>query len=375
MKRVVVTGAGGLIGWHAAARIYAANCAALFGGQPAPFDLVQLSHADFDDDQALVKALSGAQAVLHFAGVNRADSDAIVEASNPHIARRLIWGCGQASARPHIVYANSTHAASDTPYGRSKRIAGEMLSTATDCYSNLILPHIFGEGARPYYNNVTATFIDKILKNEEIAPNPDGRVALLYAGVAAQEAIDAVTQGLTGDISFEPRRITVPELLDKLQGFHDLYQANIYPDVQNDFDLALFNSYRAACYPDGWPRPLKLNTDARGTLFEAVKGGGGGQCFLSTTEPGVTRGDHFHLGKVERFLVVQGEAVIRMRRVLSDEVWEYAVSGDAPAPVDMPTLHTHSIENVGNTPLLTLFWTHDLFDSANPDTFADKVLQ
>ena len=119
---------------------------------------------------------------------------------------------------------------------------------------------------------------------------------------------------------------------------------------------------------------MKLNTDARGTLFEAVKGGGGGQTFLSTTNPGVTRGDHFHLAKVERFLVVQGEAVIRIRKVLEDTISEYRVSGDAPAPVDMPTLHTHSIENVGEGELLTLFWTHDLFDPANPDTFADKVL-
>ncbi|MGB0798633.1 MAG: capsule biosynthesis protein CapF, partial [Planktomarina sp.] len=131
---------------------------------------------------------------------------------------------------------------------------------------------------------------------------------------------------------------------------------------------------RAASYPDTWPRPLTLNTDARGTLFEAVKGGGGGQTFLSTTQPGVTRGDHFHLGKVERFLVVQGEAIIRIRKVLTQDVWEYPVSGTTPAPVDMPTLHTHSIENVGDTPLLTLFWTHDQFDPSNPDTFADKVL-
>jgi UDP-2-acetamido-2,6-beta-L-arabino-hexul-4-ose reductase len=124
-----------------------------------------------------------------------------------------------------------------------------------------------------------------------------------------------------------------------------------------------------------FPRPLKLNTDARGTLFEAVKGGGGGQTFLSTTLPGVTRGNHFHLNKVERFLVVQGEAVIRIRKVLSDEVWEYRVCGAQPAYVDMPTLHTHSIENVGETELVTLFWTHDLFDPANPDTFADEVLK
>jgi UDP-2-acetamido-2,6-beta-L-arabino-hexul-4-ose reductase len=137
----------------------------------------------------------------------------------------------------------------------------------------------------------------------------------------------------------------------------------------------LFNSYRAALYPDGFPRPLALNTDARGTLFEAVKGGGGGQTFLSTTKPGVIRGDHFHLNKVERFLVVQGNAVIRIRKFMSDEVLEYHVSGDTPASVDMPTLHTHSIENTGDADLLTLFWTHDLFDPENPDTFADKVLK
>lgn len=374
MMRIIVTGAAGLIGWHAAARLHAANCAAQFQGQAAPYDLVQLGHTDFQDDTGLVTALRGAQAVLHFAGVNRADSDDIVEAANPAIATRLIWGCQQAGVRPHIVYANSTHAATDTPYGRSKRIAAEIIAAGTDSVTDLILPHIFGEGARPYYNNVTATFIDKILKGEDIAPNPDGRVALLYAGDAAQVAIDAITQSHTGTITPQARPISVPDLLTKLQGFHDLYQANIYPDVQNAFDLALFNSYRAASYPDGWPRQLKLNTDARGTLFEAVKGGGGGQCFLSTTAPGVTRGDHFHLNKVERFLVVQGNAVIRIRRVLGDTVWDYPVSGDAPAPVDMPTLHTHSIENVGDTPLLTLFWTHDLFDPATPDTFADKVL-
>ncbi|PIB26826.1 capsule biosynthesis protein CapF [Amylibacter kogurei] len=372
--KIVVTGAGGLIGWHAGARLHAQNCAAAFGGNDQPFDLVLLKHADFDDDVTLHAALTGADAVLHFAGVNRADSDDIVRTANPAIATRLIAGCQSVGADPHIVYANSTHATGDTSYGNSKREAGEIIGAGVSRYSNLILPHIFGECARPFYNNVTATLIHQILAGETPSVNPDGRVQLLYAGVAAQVAIDAIMDGVTGDITPEPRPISVPDLLEKLQGFHDLYRANIYPDVSDDFDLALFNSYRAASYPDQWPRPLTLHSDARGTLFEAVKGGGGGQTFLSTTEPGVTRGDHFHLHKVERFLVVQGEAIIRIRKVMSDDVWEYRVSGDNPAPVDMPTLHTHSIENVGQGPLLTLFWTHDLFDPANPDTFADKVL-
>jgi UDP-2-acetamido-2,6-beta-L-arabino-hexul-4-ose reductase len=372
--KLVVTGASGLIGWHAAARVHAANCAARFRGNPEPFDLVRLDHAGFEDDARLRAALTDADGVLHFAGVNRAP-DAVVEAANPAIARRLADFCARVGAQPHVVYANSTHAAADTPYGRSKRIAGEILSRIGGRYTDMILPHIFGEGARPRYNNVTATFIEAVINGEAPQVNPDGRVALLHAGAAAQAALDAVGTGVTGELRPASRDTRVPELLQMLQRFHADYGANILPDLRDDFTVALFNSYRAALYPDGFPRPLALNTDARGTLFEAVKGGGGGQTFLSTTKPGVIRGDHFHLNKVERFLVVQGNAVIRIRKFMSDEVLEYHVSGDTPASVDMPTLHTHSIENTGDADLLTLFWTHDLFDPENPDTFADKVLK
>ncbi len=372
--KLVITGAGGLIGWHAAARLHAANCAARFNGQDAPFELVMLDHTGFDDDSQLNAAVRGADGILHFAGVNRAADD-VVEAANPAIAQRLAQACNAQDATPHIVYANSTHAASDTPYGRSKRNAGEILSKVGGAYTDLVLPHIFGECARPRYNNVTATFIEAVISGHTPEINPNGRVSLLHAGAAADAALAAIREGTTGPLRPDARDIAVTELFEILKGFHDNYSANIYPDLSDTFITALFNTYRAALYPNDFPRPLKLNTDARGTLFEAVKGGGGGQTFLSTTKPGITRGDHFHINKVERFLVIQGEAVIRIRKVLSDQVWEYRVSGDTPAPVDMPTLHTHSIENTGDTDLLTLFWTHDLFDPANPDTFADKVLK
>jgi UDP-2-acetamido-2,6-beta-L-arabino-hexul-4-ose reductase len=374
VKRIVITGAKGLLGWHAHARLHAANCAATFKGEPKPFDIVALDHDAFDDDASMRAAVDGAQVVLHFAGVNRAPEDEI-EAANPAIASRLVGACKTAGVAPHIVYANSTHAASDSPYGRSKRIAGEVLAQGGGGYTDMVLPHIFGEGARPRYNNVTATFIEAVIAGKSPDINPDGRVSLLHAGAAAQAAIDAAINRISGTFQPESFDIAVTELFAILQQFHSKYQANIYPNLSDPFTVALFNSYRAALYPSGFPRPLKLNIDARGILFEAVKGGGGGQSFLSTTKPGVTRGDHFHLNKVERFLVVQGDAVIRIRKVLTDEVWEYKVSGNTPAPVDMPTLHTHSIENIGDTDLLTLFWTHDLFDPANPDTFADKVLK
>ena len=372
--KIVVTGAGGLLGWHVATRIHAANCMAAFKKQTEPYNLEMLDHQGFDDDTTLSNALSDAHAILHMAGVNRAPA-AVVEEANPNIAKRLSAACAKCGVRPHVIYANSTHAVSDTPYGRSKKIAGEILSEIGGRYTNLVLPHIFGEGARPRYNNVTATFIEAVITGETPQINPNGEVTLLHAGEAAQAAIEAVNAEHCGTLCPMSRVMPVPELFSMLQGFQRDYVDNIFPDLRNPFNVAMFNTYRAALYPDGFPLPLKLNTDVRGTLFEVAKGGGGGQCFASWTEPGVTRGDHFHLNKVERFLVIQGEAIIRMRRVLGGPVWEYRVNGDAPAAVDMPTLHTHSIENVGNVPLLTLFWTHDLFDPTSPDTYLDPVLE
>jgi UDP-2-acetamido-2,6-beta-L-arabino-hexul-4-ose reductase len=372
--KIVITGAGGLIGFHASVRLHAVACSANFKGECAQNEVVHLDRAGFCDDDTLCAAISGADAVLHFAGVNRG-SDTEVETGNSEIARRLVAACTATDSLPHIVYANSTHAIKDSPYGNSKRLAGDVLEALGGRYTNLILPHVFGECARPRYNNVTATFIEAVITGKVPEVNSNGQVELLHAGAAAQAAIDAIQGSRTGLIRPAGRSTLVPELLERLQSFHVNYNANIFPDLEDPFDLELFNSYRAALYPGGFPRPLKTNTDARGTLFEAVKGGGGGQTFLSTTAPGITRGNHFHLRKVERFLVVQGEAIIRIRRVLSNDVWEYRVSGNHPAPVDMPSLYTHSIENVSSTPLLTLFWTHDLFDPASPDTYFDPVLR
>lgn len=372
--RLVVTGSTGLIGWHAAAHIHAANCAAQFVGKDTPFDLVLLDRHAFSDDSQLSAAVNGADAILHFAGVNRASEDE-VEEGNPAIARRLVEACAAIGNRPHIVYANSTHAGSNTPYGRSKRNAEEFLGKSGGPYTNLILPHIFGECARPRYNNVSATFIEAVINGHVPDINPSGKVDLLHAGAAAKVAIDAVLSRRTGEIRPIAHETSVPELFAMFKRFHEDYKQNIFPDLDDPFVLALFNSYRAALYPNGFPHPVRLSTDGRGTLFEAVKSKGGGQTFLSTTGPGVTRGDHFHLNKVERFLVIQGEALIRIRKVLTNTAFEYHVSGGIPSIVDIPTLHTHSIENLGDTPLITLFWSHEFFNPVAPDTYFDPVLK
>jgi UDP-2-acetamido-2,6-beta-L-arabino-hexul-4-ose reductase len=371
--KIAVTGAKGLLGWHAAGRIHATACAARFRGEEPPHELVMLDRQTFSSAPALASALEGVDAVLHFAGVNRGSEDE-VERGNPAIAETLVEGCRAAGVDPHILYANSIHAERDTYYGRSKRIAGEILGAYATRYTDLFLPHIFGECAKPYYNNVTANLIDQIWQGEEPTINPEGRVQLLHAGEAAQLAIDSALDGRTGRITPEGRDIAIADLYDKLVHFHALYDANVFPDVSDPFDLALFNSYRTGGYPAHYPRKLKLSEDARGMLFESAKGGNSSQSFLSTTRPGQKRGDHFHLNLVERFVVVHGNAVIRIRRVLTDEVHEFAVSGDAPVAIDMPPLHTHNIENQGEGEVITFFWAHRQFDPRSPDTYADPVL-
>lgn len=370
--KIAVTGAKGLLGWHAAARIHAQVCAARFRGENPNLELIQIDRAAFEDSATLATALDGVGAVLHFAGVNRGD-EAHVEAANPAIARKLVAGCRTAGLAPHIVYANSTHATNDTFYGRSKRIAGEILGEFAASYTDLVLPHIFGECARPFYNNVTATLIEQIWQGAKPTLNPNGRVHLLHAGTAAQIAIDAALAGRTGSVEPAGRDIGVVDLYEKLKNFHALYTSNAMPDVADPLDLALFNSYRAGAYPERYPFPLKVNEDHRGKLYESAKGGNASHTFLSTTHPGKTRGDHFHLDLIERFLVVKGEAVIRIRKVLTDDVHEFRVSGEKPVAIDQIPLHTHNIENVGEDELITFFWSHRMFDPASPDTYADPV--
>lgn len=375
MRKIVVTGAGGLLGWHAAARLHARNRAALFVGGEARFEIVALDRAGFGDDATLRSALEGCAAVLHYAGVNRGDDDHI-EQGNPAIARRLAHAIREMASPPVIVHANSIHADHDKPYGRSKRGASTLLADATPRFVDLRFPHIFGECARPYYNNVTATLIDQIINDMPRTVRPGARVELLHAGQAADMAIAAALDEYADPRPSDAARpMAVTDLRDRIEGFHALYGRNdVFPDLSDPFDLALFNTYRAALYPSRFPRDLEMKADDRGVLFEAARGGRGGQTFLSWTKPGVTRGDHFHLSKVERFVVLDGEAMIRIRRVLGADVWEYPVRGDRPRVVDMPTLHTHSIENVGDKPLLTLFWSDTIFDPAQPDTYADRVL-
>jgi UDP-2-acetamido-2,6-beta-L-arabino-hexul-4-ose reductase len=305
--------------------------------------------------------------------------EAELERANVRLAERLVACAERAGAVPAVVFSSSTHVDRDTPYGRSKRRAGEVLLEWAGRVGGratvLVLPHVFGEGGRPFYNSVVSTFCHQLAGGEQPAIQADGQLELLHAQDFARIALEAVVARDSGVRRVHGEPLRVGELLDRLQAMVTSYRAMVVPPLGRALDLRLFNTYRSYLFPAQYPLPFKLHTDPRGSLFECVRSVHGGQCFVSTTKPGITRGNHFHTRKFERFAVIGGEAVIRLRRLFDDTVHEFAVRGDAPVAVDMPTLHTHSIENTGAGELTTLFWSHEFFDPADPDTFQEPVLR
>jgi UDP-2-acetamido-2,6-beta-L-arabino-hexul-4-ose reductase len=371
--RVLVTGADGLLGRHARALLHARNCAATFRGDSPPFDIVTADRRTFADTAALAQAMNGVEAVLHFAGVNRG-TEAEVAQSNPAIASELCAAAEAAgSTAAKVIYANSVHVHTDSTYGKSKSAAARHLAATFPRFADVLIPHVFGEGARPDYNNVTATIIDRLLSGRDCQINPEGQVELVHAGRVAEFFVELLETGTVGQHRIAGHAMSTPELYAVLASMHQSYSAQIVPRIEAPLMSQLFNTYRYAAFPDLAERLLKLNSDARGTLFEAVRAENMGQTFMSTTQPGVTRGDHFHLRKVERFLVVKGKATIRIRNVLGKDVHKFEVDGSKPSFIDMPTMHTHSIRNTGNDDLYTLFWTNEFFNPFDPDTYSDKV--
>jgi len=279
--------------------------------------------------------------------------------------------------RPRLVFANSIHCRRNTPYGRSKQQAARRLADwaarARAPFLNLILPHVFGEGGRPFYNSVVHTFCHQLARGEFPKVEHDSELQLLHAQTVAEIILQGIREGRSGDLEPEGTPLRVSQLLRILKQLAENYERLVLPDLRDPLCLSLFNTYRSFLFPERYPVPLQLHQDERGKLFEAVKSLNPGQIYISTTQPGHRRGRHYHRRKVERFLVMQGTAEIRVRRLFSDEVIRFNVQGREPAFIDIPTLHTHDITNTGEEPLWTLFWANELFDPASPDTYRMDV--
>jgi UDP-2-acetamido-2,6-beta-L-arabino-hexul-4-ose reductase len=360
-----ITGADGLLGVHL--RAY------LLG---RPDIVVKTAGRRTFETNGLTDFVRGCDAVIHLAGMNRGSDHDLVE-TNLSLTRRLIAALSAAESATHVLFSSSTHVERDTAYGRSKREAAALLAawakTSGGQFTNLILPGVFGEGGRPHYNSVVATFCAQLAQGEQPTLHTDASTEQVHAQDVARQCEQLIRESSAGEVRIAGQVLTLPALLDTLTQMRAEYQQQIIPDLRQDFRRDLFNTYRSYLYPRHYPVALTLHQDARGQLFEAVKSPNGGQMFMSTTHPGVTRGNHYHTRKVERFLVTAGQADIKLRHIFSDQVQTFTVSGDQPAFIDIPTLHTHNITNVGQDTLTTLFWTHELFDPARPDTVPATV--
>lgn len=370
--KIGITGADGLVGWHLRARIRAllpeAECRIA-------------GRVEFAAPVALANFVSGLDALVHCAGINRG-TDAEVLLGNGDLVASLITACETATASgermPHLLFANSTHHDRDTAYGRSKREAAAAFSALTvrlgGHFSDVILPNVFGEFGRPFHNSAVATFCHQIARGETPAVKSGGVMELAHAQAVAAHFLELIEAGVSGQTRIAGRVMAVQDLASHIAALRTAYlDQRTLPGMADSHELALFNTFRSYLFPLQAEMPLEKHSDARGTLFEAVRTYPGGQAFLSTSHPGVVRGNHFHTRKFERFLVCAGEAEIRFRKLFTSEVQTVRVSGQRPVIVDIPTFYTHSIENVGEGELMTMFWSNEMYDPTDSDTFPEKV--
>lgn len=365
---VAVTGADGFLGWHV-------RCAL----RRADITCRPVDRATFEDPVALRDTLDGAGAIVHAAGVNRADDEATVARGNVMLATRLVEAVRTIDASPTIVYANSTQSEAGGTYGESKAEAAEIIGAEVNAsggaFVDLVLPHLFGEFGRPFYNSAVITFAHQIAIGEEPSLTGDAELELLHAQDVAAAMLSAIDSRSSGRTLVRGRRIPVAAALELLTRSAGRYvQDSTIPAFADRFELQMFNMLRASLYRAGfYPRRLAQHADQRGAFVELCRADGVGQTSYSTSKPGVTRGEHYHVDKIERFVVVEGTGRVQVRRLLTDEVATYDVSGDTPEIIDMPPLCTHNITNTGDGLLGTFFWAGDHFDAANPDTYPEPV--
>lgn len=367
---VLVTGAGGFVGKNLVVALR----------QRAD---VQIGEIDLDNAGELASSLGEADVIYHLAGVNRPKTVDEFVSGNTGLTEALCAELERRGRRPKIVLTSSIQAERDNPYGASKRGAEEALqrfSERTGAETVVYrLKNLFGKWGRPNYNAVTATFCHNIARGLPIEISDSSvEVDLTY--------IDDVVNAFVSELDAPPRpgfrfaepltsyRITLGELAETIRGFHAHPATLRLPDFASPLVRALYATYLSFVEPEGQQYQLAIKADARGSLAEFVKSPHFGQIFVSRTKPGVTRGNHYHHTKTEKFMVVEGEGIIRLRQIHGTSVVEFRVRGEEYRVVNIPPGYTHSIENVGAGEMVTLFWSSEVFDPKRPDTFFDPVL-
>lgn len=371
MKTIGITGQDGFIGTHLFNRI------SLLKNE---FEIVPYYRSMFNDPSELERWVSKCDVIIHLAALNRhPDLDVIYE-TNINLVERLVSALKVTPKKPHIIFSSSSQEERDNLYGKSKQVGRLLLKDWAKehfCLTGMIIPNVFGPFGKPHYNSVVATFCHKLCNNAIPVIDVDATIKLIYIDELVNDFIYCIINEVNNYERkiMHTKEISVSNLLEKLQEFNNIYiQKGIMPVLADSFEVNLFNTLRSYIdYSSYYPIKLKKNEDARGVFMEVIKLQQGGQVSFSTTHPGITRGNHFHTRKIERFAVIKGKALIQLRRFNTTDKFEFILDGQEPSFVDMPIWCTHNIKNIGADELYTIFWINEFYNEADPDTFFELV--
>lgn len=381
---ILVTGAKGFIGKNLIATLH--NIA---DGKDCSFGLdpdITIFEYDIDTDPALLDGYcKNADFVFHLAGVNRPQNPEEFMEGNFGFTSTLLELLKKHENNCPIMISSSIQAALSNPYGESKK-AGENLMFAYGKETGARVcvyrfPNVFGKWCRPNYNSAVATFCNNIANDLPITVNdPSVNMTLVYVDDVVAELIAAL-QGKENrkedDYCYVPveHKITLGEIVDLIYSFAKQPQSLVIPEIpENSFAKKLYSTYLSYLPKEKVSFPLKMNVDPRGSFTELLKTEKCGQFSVNISKPGITKGQHWHHTKWEFFIVVSGKGLIQQRKVDSDEVLNFEVSGEKIEAVHMLPGYTHNIINLSDTEdLVTVMWANEAFDPNRPDTYFDPV--
>jgi len=370
--KIGITGQDGFIGYHLSQTIKY---------KFEKYKIVPFEKSFLGNSKLLNSFVSSCDVIVHLAGVNRANSNEEVYTSNIQINLALKAALINTSFRGHLIFASSFQEDSDSLYGKAKKesrgFLEQTISELGGKFTGVLIPNVFGPFCKSNYNSFIATFCSEILINQTPKIIQDSKVPLIYIENLVKQIIKNIQS--KNEVKLNPIpsdiEIKVSEVLTLLNYFKDSYlKNNTLPLFSNSFEFDLFNTFRSYINLEkNYPVFLKKNSDERGFFSEILRTEIGGQFSYSTTLPGITRGNHFHTRKIERFAVLNGEAKISLRKIGSEKINDFLLSGNQPSYIDMPVWYTHSITNVGSEPLITSFWINEPYDPKDTDTYFENV--
>lgn len=382
MMKILVTGAKGFVGRNLVAQLknIQSGKAKNYGLSP---DLTIYEY-DIDSTAAqLDEYCRDADFVFNLAGVNRPKDQSEFMKGNFGFASLLLDTLKKHRNTCPVMISSSIQAALDNPYGQSKK-AGEdlMFEYSKETGAKVLIyrfPNLFGKWCRPNYNSAVATFCNNIANDLPITVNdPNVVLHLVYIDDVVDEFIRALQgkENRDGDYCRVPveHEVKLGRIAELLYSFKESRKNLSVPNVGDEFEKKLYSTYLSYLPTDGFSYPLKMNVDNRGSFTEIIRTQERGQFSVNISKPGITKGQHWHNTKNEKFLVVSGKGMIRFRNINGDgEIIEYPVSGDKLEVVDVPTGYTHSIVNTGDTDMITFIWCNECFEPNRPDTYFEEV--